>query len=86
MLLNFLTVILLFKVEVKSCIQCQFERVSDTWPLHSDYYSSSAPVLMGNEVHTAAINPYEYEINMTSVAKGTENWITAYTTLHNSLQ
>lgn len=42
-----------------------------------DYYGSSAPVLMGNEVHIAAINPYEYEINMTSVAKGTANWITA---------
>lgn len=31
-------------------------------------------------MHTAAINPYEYEINMTSVAKGTANWITAYLT------
>lgn len=75
--MNFLTVILLFKVEVKSCIQCQFECGSDTWPLHSNYYGFSALVLMGNEVHIAAINPYEYEINMTSVAKGTANWITA---------
>jgi len=31
-------------------------------------------------VHTAAINPHEYEINITSVAKGTANWITAYLT------
>lgn len=33
---------------------------------------------MGNEVHTAVINPYKYEINMTSVAKGSANWTTAH--------
>lgn len=68
------------RVEVKSCIQYHFEGGSNTWPLHPDYYSFSAPDVMGNEVHTATINPYEYEINMTSVAKGTANWITAYLT------
>lgn len=74
--MNFLTVILSIGLRLSHIyIRCQFEQGSNTWPLHPDYYSFLAPDIMGNEVHIAAINPYEYEINMTSVAKGTANSI-----------